>query len=226
MLPSARRETRNEGQVEEFPQAGDDSSVFEHSDAETLCDSKDIILDAREVLSLNACGRQLLHLPMVVYPIIGRKRQIEALLDCGADKTYVSNRLARSMKWTKRKLPPRKVELANGETILSNQGVRIPICSGTFRDTLTAYKLDIPQYDLILGLEWLQRWNPIIDWPSGRILIQEPTKRGNPGKVHRLQCHPTSTLAKQTKYVPDDDKFEEGSIKAITQATEQGKGYI
>jgi len=144
MLPSARRETRNEGQVEEFPQAGDDSSVFEHSDAETLCDSKDIILDAREVLSLNACGRQLLHLPMVVYPIIGRKRQIEALLDCGADKTYVSNRLARSMKWTKRRLPPRKVELANGETILSNQGVRIPIRSGTFRDTLTAYKLDIP----------------------------------------------------------------------------------
>ena len=57
MLPSAHTEVRNEGQIGEFPQAGDESSVFEHSDAETLLNFKNFILDAREVLFLNAYNR-------------------------------------------------------------------------------------------------------------------------------------------------------------------------
>ena len=57
---------------------------------------------------------------MFMYLIIERKRQIKALLDYGADKIYVSSYLAKSIKWIRHKLSPRKIELINSETILSD----------------------------------------------------------------------------------------------------------
>ncbi|KZT63852.1 hypothetical protein DAEQUDRAFT_770223 [Daedalea quercina L-15889] len=80
---------------------------------------------------------------------------IEALIDSGAMATYIHPRLM--------------IKLRLSTTPLARP---IPVFNGMTK-VIKAYVAGIGQQDIILGHEWLQKENPVIDWKSGQMKFND-----------------------------------------------------
>ena len=92
-------------------------------------------------------------------------RTYTALIDSGASRCYVS---PETVDLLELQCTPELVhlELADGSKIRSTSKVRGVMCTvGTniCKLDLTVTKL-LHDVDLVLGMTWLQQWNPLIDW--------------------------------------------------------------
>ena len=112
------------------------------------------------------------HLLLTVQAVI-HGTPVRALVDSGATRSFVDERL--------RLHPPLQfigayssLEMANGETIVSTgvaPDVLISLGDIQFRSTLTAVPM-MEGFDLILGKDWLDMVNPLVDWRSNTVYIQ------------------------------------------------------
>ena len=112
------------------------------------------------------------HLLLVVTVVINGT-PVRALVDSGASRSFVSDEL-------KLRPPPRFVgaysslELANGETIVSTgvaPHVLVSIGEVQCRVNLTAIPL-MDGISIILGKDWLDMLNPLIDWRSNTVYLR------------------------------------------------------
>ena len=99
-------------------------------------------------------------------------RQLIALVDSGASRCYMSPETVTAVGL---QTSPALVhlELADGSKIRSTQQVQGVKCTmGNFVCSVdfTVTKL-LHQVDMVLGVNWLARWNPVIDWQTQRINI-------------------------------------------------------
>ena len=93
-------------------------------------------------------------------------------------------------------LPPRTIVLPNGNTIISREGIVIPYTLGTWTSQLEARLVDIQGYDVILGLSWLIKHNPNINWSIGTVNLThgdtlEPTIVEYTSKIFSLKNEDT-----------------------------------
>ena len=99
---------------------------------------------------------------------------VRALVDSGATRSFIDEKLQLR--------PPlsfigaySSLEMANGDTIVSTgiaPGVLVCIGSVQFRSDLTAVPL-MKGYDIVLGKDWLDMVNPLIDWRSNCMYIRQ-----------------------------------------------------
>ena len=112
------------------------------------------------------------HVLLVVKARVG-STSVQALVDSGASRSFISDRLQCR--------PPLRfvgaysaLELANGETIVST-GIapRVLVCIGTTpcRLSLTAVPM-MEGIQLILGKDWLDIMNPLVDWLSNTLYVR------------------------------------------------------
>ena len=112
------------------------------------------------------------HLLLVVQAVVNGTR-VPALVDSGASRSFISDKLQCR--------PPLQfvgaysaLELANGETIVST-GIapRVLVCIGSVpcRLSLTAVPM-MEGIQLILGKDWLDIINPLVDWRSNRMFLR------------------------------------------------------
>ena len=99
-------------------------------------------------------------------------KTIRALIDNGATKCFASPTYITTVGL---KGAPRDIflELGNGEKILSRGYVPdVPMVTTglTVKVGLTVTNL-LHEVDLVLGINWLQLVNPVIDWSSGNIYL-------------------------------------------------------
>ena len=160
-------------------------------------DCDDILINEEQALHLNTCGLSLFRLPIQVTTRTGKQVRTAALLDTGADQIYISKRLARKLPGTSHSPIGKRVILPDGRIIRTNIVAKCKIRTQTFQDTVTAYVLDIPEYNLILGLQWFKKWNPQIDWITGSVTIQEP--RNSQDFIYKLQCNTSPSSLKDPK---------------------------
>ena len=95
------------------------------------------------------------------------------LLDCGASGDFVSKQfIAKHALSTLPSCSSRAVKLADG-SIHSSAHVlaAAPLTISSLSDTLTLTVLPLAGYDAILGMPWLQRHNPHIDWQSQAVTL-------------------------------------------------------
>ena len=88
-----------------------------------------------------------------------------ALIDSGASRNYAS--LEAVVQWELQGTPDVvHLELADGSKIRSTQKIPGVMCSAgqvvSYED-FTMTKL-LHGVDVVLGMTWLRRWNPLIDW--------------------------------------------------------------
>ena len=112
------------------------------------------------------------HLLLTVQAVI-HGTPVRALVDSGATRSFVDENLMLH--------PPLQfigayssLEMANGETIVSTgvaPDVLISLGDIQFRSTLTAVPM-MEGFDMILGKDWLDMVNPLVDWRSNTIYIQ------------------------------------------------------
>ena len=115
---------------------------------------------AKASVGRNVCNGMLFKVAVLL-----NGRRCIALIDSGASQSYVSPELATLAELN---CVPSvlHLELADGSKIQATeqaQGVVCNIGETSVRMNFTVTKL-LSAVDCVLGMDWLQQWNPVIDW--------------------------------------------------------------
>ncbi|CAA0834147.1 Unknown protein, partial [Striga hermonthica] len=83
-----------------------------------------------------------------------------ALCDTGATHSFISSRCLEALSFgTVHACDPLEFSLASGKIIISDSVVRnLPICIGGRVLEVDAYVIDMRDFDVILGMDWLTRY--------------------------------------------------------------------
>ena len=92
-------------------------------------------------------------------------RRVIALIDSGASQSYMAPKTASLCEW-ECEFAELYLELADGSKITSTQQTQFTKC--TVGEAVSQIKFTITKLlsnvDVVLGMDWLARWNPVIDW--------------------------------------------------------------
>jgi transposase InsO family protein len=102
--------------------------------------------------------------------------RVKALLDCGASHTFISRETLRnypSLGSVKKNSQELRVKMPDGGRLVTDTSIQIPLALGSWRGIITAWILDLPDYEFILGRDFLRSVNPSIDWVSSRMKIRD-----------------------------------------------------
>ena len=98
---------------------------------------------------------------------------IDALVDSGAELSLISAAAVerRGIK-TEPLEKPLYIILADQSRVLATHCVpSLPLSRGSWEDSLCCVVAPSLSEPLFLGRDWLQRWNPVIDWVDGTLLV-------------------------------------------------------
>lgn len=112
----------------------------------------------------------------------GLPLNLKVLLDTGADRPYVSRTIAAQIGKL-RKGSTVLVDLPSGESISSNDHVKVLVRIGTYRLAVECTVIDLSGYDLVLGETWFRKANPQIDFARNAIHVRDRQGR------HDLHLH-------------------------------------
>ncbi|KAH9090422.1 hypothetical protein Ae201684P_014225 [Aphanomyces euteiches] len=122
-----------------------------------------------------------------------------------------------------------RVKLANGQMIVTDRVlITLPTKIGPFDSEETFFVIDLDdRWDLILGMRWLEKHKPTIDWCS-KTLSAPSSSDDTPLGVMSNELTPSSDLKTQLNTRSrrtieesiDDDVFEHNSIQAVSATTE------
>ena len=125
-----------------------------------------VAIDAEEEKKSSAsAGRKVTDgmLFRVAVSIAGRR--IIALIDSGASQSYMAPETA-ALCELECESAELYLELADGSKITSTQQTQFTTC--TVGEAVSKIKFTITKLlsnvDVVLGMDWLARWNPVIDW--------------------------------------------------------------
>ncbi|MDB5911247.1 MAG: pol protein, partial [Massilia sp.] len=106
---------------------------------------------------------------------IGR-HQLQAMLDSGAQGNFISPRVVNQCRlhWRKKERPYQlnTVEggsVAYGDGTVSNETTPLLMVCQDQEELVTLDITDIADHDMILGIPWLKKHNPRIDWITGQL---------------------------------------------------------
>ena len=109
---------------------------------------------------------------LLVVPVRIQGREYRALIDSGATRSFISPACI-----TETGMKTRKnntfLELGNGSKVLSKfEAMDIPvvIAGRTFKIDFTVSDL-LHNVDIVLGITWLKKYNPLVDWSTGNLYI-------------------------------------------------------
>lgn len=127
-------------------------------------------------------------------------KRLRALLDSGAGRTFISNKAVEKYDIPyRRKEKPLTVGLADdmpmtyggGTVRLETEEIRLQV--GPFQEWKSYAIMDLGEYDMFVGHDWLRRHNPDIDW-----VLQTLTKRQPATKIARVRQESRSRQKKPT----------------------------
>ncbi len=105
---------------------------------------------------------------MVLTAVLG-EREVRLMIDSGANQSYVSRSTGQWLRQYKRKKElPYSLTMANGShaRLVDECLSEIPLKIGQHEETVTLDITDLPKYDVVLGMAWLHRHNPTINWKT------------------------------------------------------------
>lgn len=144
-------------------------------------------------------------------PLIEMKGSIEGracriLIDCGASCNYVSQRIVNRYQLRREKFhPPLTIELADGSRTKTNEElIRHRVMMLGFDGMVDLVMTTLNRYDVILGIPWFKRYQPVIDWQQGLIV-----QVFNDDDVIRLKNEP-GVLRKRSYVGQGSDDGSEG----------------
>lgn len=142
-----------------------------------------------------------------LYTKAGKAEKVTtALVDSGASRNFINRKLVR--EWG---LPlitlenPKQVRTIDGSDIKSGKiwhRVELPIRIGSHQHTSSFLVCELGEHPMVLGLRWLAKHNPTIDWESKELLFKSDFCKEN--------CMPeTLHSAMEEPYEPPTKPLEE-----------------
>ncbi|EEB89118.1 hypothetical protein MPER_12827, partial [Moniliophthora perniciosa FA553] len=107
-----------------------------------------------------------------IYYNVGKETvEKEALIDSGAGGKFISHSAARGLKWKKL---PKPIEVFNVDQTPNKKGmithtVEVPLTIAGRQIREELYISGLGNEEIILGLPWLRKHNPDIDWATGKL---------------------------------------------------------
>ena len=100
------------------------------------------------------------------------------LLDSGATDNFISADFVAAHGIATAPLPEQHVvQLADGSKQQTSALVQeVPVKIGSYEDNFDLVSLPLKGYDAIIGMPWLDQYNPLIDWKKQRL---QPVDQGN-----------------------------------------------
>jgi hypothetical protein len=168
-----------DGYIEELCSNDDDDGVddnYEHQERpETfkaivthLSDDEMDSEDTHELYRLSPDGLEAQTPKSTVLPIYdtdigGTMRR--TIIDSGASTLYISEKIVKDLGLQTTRVKARRVKVADSSRCVVNRIATIDVKVGNFpTETLTAYVFPLKDIDLILGLSWLEKHNPHVDF--------------------------------------------------------------
>lgn len=100
------------------------------------------------------------------------KHRAIVLVDSGSTGDFISEKLVQRCKLYKRKYESAKtVWLADGKEYIIQSYVDSTIKSGDLIERVELAVIPLVGYDVILGISWLTRHNPVIDWSTSTVSV-------------------------------------------------------
>ena len=159
--------------------------------------------DAYRIASVSVPG-QLVKLEGTV-----DKHRAIVMVDSGSTGDFISEKLVQSCKLYKQKYEsPKPVWLADGKEHIIESYVDSTIKLGDLIERVELAVIPLVGYDVILGIPWLTRHNPVIDWSTSTVSVRV----GN--QISRLPEYkesntPAVELVSRLQVVRDVEKGEQ-----------------
>ena len=112
--------------------------------------------------------------PQFTIQALLRDRPLTFLVDSGAQRNFIDLSVCRTLGIELRSIRTR-IRQADGQISLSTQQASPTFNINGMDDTDTFLVTELGSVDAILGLPWLQRHNPAIDWPSRTLTMADGT---------------------------------------------------
>ena len=115
------------------------------------------------------------------------------IIDCGTTRSFIDPELIAQAKFPLHKLD-RQVKAYNVDGMTNSKGnilweTNVNLLFPKHRETVKLMVLNLGRKQIILGMPWLKKWNPIIDWVAKRISIPKPIDRRDIAPLH--ECLPS-----------------------------------
>ena len=132
------------------------------------------------------------------------------LLDCGATGNFVSAEFVRKHNLSTKPLPHQDViTLADGSQQKAGSIVNAAVISiGSYTDILDFVSLPLAGYDIILGMPWLDHFNPSVNWKKHVVSLVDAKKRRH---VLRASDKPLSSPVVNTVKSSSSDSSKEST---------------
>jgi predicted aspartyl protease len=101
--------------------------------------------------------------------------KLKAMLDCGASTLFISQKVVERKHLPRRKLPEpihlQNVDLTENKIGQITHEVELDLQINKHITRERFLIADIGKDDVIIGIDWLKKHNPEIDWSQGRIVF-------------------------------------------------------
>jgi hypothetical protein len=108
---------------------------------------------------------------------------VTAMIDSGAQGNFIKPRVVNQLRlrWRSKEEPYQLVNVEGRPVIHGNGKVRKEITPVRMKwqeheEYITLDITEIGRNDIILGIPWLRKWNPRIDWTTGQLCLDQPTQ--------------------------------------------------
>lgn len=168
----------------------------EQTDAKRACTEKatSVTRAGCEQTEENALNEECSVKPTLKIQGLINGKRAKILIDCGSSANLIAKSFVNEGNWkTAQAQGKARIKLPNGATIgidsiLPNASIK----SGEHREQLTFFVVDIDNIaDIILGIPWLEKHNPQIDWIE-RLITFQPTadsqrRKNETSKEHQIK---------------------------------------
>ena len=116
-----------------------------------------------------------------------------AIINCGTTGSFIDPGLVALAEFPLRKLD-RQVKVYNMDRMTNSKGnivweTNVVLLFPKHRENIKLMILNLGRKQIILGMPWLKKWNPVIDWVNKRISIPRPINRRD--AVPLCECLPS-----------------------------------
>lgn len=114
---------------------------------------------------LGAHGRSKKQAQLIVTDGFMEGHKVRVLIDPGATENFLSRSVAMKLGLMLMKDVSEEVELPNGQTeVIETLPRSVELSIGRYKESIEWRVIRLARYDVILGMPWMEQYNPKVDW--------------------------------------------------------------